>query len=45
MVIKDEENVKLVRNVGVVWMIIVYIGVFLIGWIGIVIFGLSGFVD
>ncbi|BAD85757.1 sodium/proline symporter, SSF family [Thermococcus kodakarensis KOD1] len=45
MAIKDEENAKLARNVGVAWTIIAYIGALLIGWIGIAIFGPSGLAD
>ncbi|ASJ07841.1 sodium:proline symporter [Thermococcus siculi] len=45
MAIKDEENAKLARNVGVSWTIIAYIGALLIGWIGIAIFGPTGLED
>ncbi|MCD6372295.1 MAG: sodium/proline symporter, partial [Thermococcus sp.] len=45
MAIKDEENAKLARNVGVTWTILAYIGALLIGWIGIAIFGPTGLQD
>jgi len=45
MAIKDDEQAKLARNVGVAWTIIAYIGALLIGWIGIAIFGPEGLSD
>ncbi|NJE49903.1 sodium/proline symporter [Thermococcus sp. 9N3] len=45
MAIKDEENAKLARNVGIGWTILAYIGALMIGWIGIAIFGPQGLAD
>lgn len=39
MAIRDIQQAKLGRNVGIIWTIIAYIGALCIGWIGIAIFG------
>ncbi len=45
MAIKDEENEKMARNIGVIWTIIAYIGALMIGWIGLALFGPDGLKD
>lgn len=39
MAIRDIQQAKLGRNVGIIWTIIAYVGALCIGWIGIAIFG------
>ena len=39
MAIKDPEQAKKARNIGIVWTLIAYIGALSLGWIGIGIFG------
>lgn len=45
MAISNEKQAKQVRNIGIVWTIIAYIGALMIGWIGIAIFGPTGLKD
>ncbi len=45
MAIKDEQQAKKARNIGIIWTIFAYIGALSIGWIGIAIFGPAGLED
>lgn len=45
MAIKDPQQAKKARNIGIVWTIIAYIGALSIGWIGIALFGPNGLED
>jgi len=45
MAIKNTNQAKQARNIGVLWTIIAYIGALCIGWIGIAIFGPTGLED
>ncbi len=45
MAIKDAEQAKRARNIGIAWTIIAYIGALSLGWIGIAIFGPNGLAD
>ena len=45
MAIKDEEQAKKARNIGIVWTLVAYIGALSLGWIGIGIFGPNGLTD
>ena len=45
MAIKDANNAKIARNIGVVWTIIAYTGALMVGWIGLAIFGPDGLSD
>jgi len=39
MTIKDEKNIKVGRNVSIVWTLLAYFGALMIGWLGIAYFG------
>ncbi|NIV12241.1 MAG: sodium/proline symporter, partial [Aliifodinibius sp.] len=45
MAIKDTDQAKRGRNVGIIWSILAYIGALCIGWIGIALFGPEGLKD
>jgi len=45
MAIKDPQQAKKARNIGIIWTIIAYIGALSIGWIGIALFGPNGLED
>ncbi|HQG56380.1 MAG TPA: sodium/proline symporter [Bacteroidales bacterium] len=45
MAIRNREQAKKGRNVGIVWTIVAYTGALMIGWIGIAIFGPAGLGD
>ena len=45
MAIRDSQNAKKARNIGIAWTLIAYIGALSIGWIGIAIFGPAGLSD
>jgi len=45
MAIRNREQAKKGRNIGVAWTIIAYAGALMIGWIGIAIFGPAGLSD
>lgn len=45
MAIKDSNQAKRGRNIGIVWTILAYIGALSIGWIGIALFGPHGLQD
>jgi sodium/proline symporter len=45
MAIRDSNQVKKARNIGIAWTILAYIGALMIGWIGIAIFGPAGLSD
>jgi sodium/proline symporter len=45
MAIKNPEQAKKGRNIGIVWTVLAYMGALSIGWIGIAIFGPEGLAD
>lgn len=45
MAIKDAQQAKKARNVGIAWTAVAYIGALCIGWLGIAIFGPAGLAD
>ena len=45
MAIRDAEQAKKARNIGIVWTIFAYIGALSIGWIGLALFGPQGLAD
>ncbi|HUU99831.1 MAG TPA: sodium/proline symporter [Bacteroidales bacterium] len=45
MAIRDSNQARKARNIGIVWTIIAYIGALMLGWIGIAIFGPAGLSD
>lgn len=45
MAIKDPEQAKRGRNIGIAWTVVAYIGALSIGWLGIAIFGPGGLKD
>ncbi len=45
MAIKDTDNVKFGRNLGIVWTIIAYAGTLIIGYLGIALWGPTGLED
>jgi sodium/proline symporter len=45
MAIKDSDNVKFARNLGIVWTVIAYAGTLTIGFLGIALWGPTGLVD
>ncbi|MCF8368002.1 MAG: sodium/proline symporter [Bacteroidales bacterium] len=45
MAIKNSQQARQARNIGVAWTIIAYIGALMIGWIGIAMFGPDGLRD
>jgi len=45
MAIKDSNQAKKARNIGIAWTIIAYVGALMLGWIGIAIFGPAGLSD
>jgi sodium/proline symporter len=45
MAIRDSQQAKKARNIGIAWTLIAYIGALSIGWIGIAIFGPAGLSD
>jgi sodium/proline symporter len=45
MAIKNSEQAKKGRNIGIVWSVLAYIGALSIGWIGIALFGPAGLAD
>ena len=45
MAIKDSEQAKRARNIGIVWTLLAYLGGLCIGWIGIALFGPEGLAD
>ncbi|MEN8223039.1 MAG: sodium/proline symporter [Acidobacteriota bacterium] len=45
MAIKDAQQARKARNIGIAWTVIAYIGALSIGWIGIAIFGPGGLAD
>lgn len=45
MAIKDPQQAKKARNIGIIWTVIAYIGALSIGWIGIALFGPTGLED
>ncbi|MFQ5769197.1 MAG: sodium/proline symporter, partial [bacterium] len=45
MAIRDAEQVKRGRNIGIIWTILAYIGALAIGWIGLALFGPNGLPD
>jgi len=45
MAIRDSEQAKKARNIGIAWTIVAYIGALMLGWIGIAIFGPAGLSD
>lgn len=45
MAIKDSEQAKRGRNIGIAWTVIAYIGALSLGWIGIALFGPTGLED
>jgi sodium/proline symporter len=45
MAIKNPDQAKIGRNIGVIWTIFAYLGALAIGWIGIALFGPGGLSD
>lgn len=45
MAIKNADQAKKARNIGIIWTIFAYIGALCIGWLGIAIFGPAGLSD
>lgn len=45
MAIKNPQQAKKGRNIGIAWTIVAYTGALMIGWIGIAIFGPTGLTD
>lgn len=45
MAIRDSNQARKARNIGIAWTIIAYIGALMLGWIGIAIFGPAGLSD
>jgi sodium/proline symporter len=45
MAIRDSDQAKFGRNVGIAWTVLAYIGALSLGWIGIAIFGPDGLQD
>jgi len=45
MAIKDPQQAKKGRNIGIVWTVFAYLGALAIGWIGIALFGPGGLSD
>jgi sodium/proline symporter len=45
MAIKNPEQAKIGRNIGIIWTIFAYLGALAIGWIGIALFGPEGLSD
>ena len=45
MAIKDFEQAKKARNIGILWTLFAYLGALTLGWIGIAIFGPTGLSD
>ncbi|MBU4268068.1 MAG: sodium/proline symporter [Acidobacteria bacterium] len=45
MAIKNKEQAKKARNIGIAWTLAAYCGALAIGWIGIALFGPSGLTD
>jgi len=45
MAIRNPQQAKQARNIGIVWTIIAYIGALSLGWIGIALFGPDGLAD
>ncbi len=45
MAIKNNQNAKTARNIGILWTIIAYIGALMIGWLGLAYFGPTGLTD
>ncbi|MGM0589130.1 MAG: sodium/proline symporter [Bacteroidota bacterium] len=45
MAIRDSDQAKFGRNVGIIWTLLAYVGALSLGWIGIAIFGPQGLED
>lgn len=45
MAIKDSDNVKVGRNLGIVWTVVAYAGTLIIGYLGIALWGPAGLSD
>jgi sodium/proline symporter len=45
MAIKDADQARKARNIGIAWTLVAYVGALSIGWIGIAIFGPGALAD